>query len=268
MRNVFRGLIVALAALALVAAAGDVSFAQRPRGDGGRGGPGGRGGFGFGGPGGAGGGGITQLLQDENVRKELDLEAEQVKSLTEIGNTLREELDAQRQGFDFGSLRDLSEEQRNAKLAEIRQQSEKITSSAQKKIEEVLLPPQLERLKQIEVQSRMRFGAEQALTNGPLAEELKITDEQKEKLAKKQEEVQAALQEKIAKLRQEAQEELFSVLDPSQQDELKKKIGKPFTFSAPQGFGGFGGAGGPGGGFGGFGGGRGRDGDRGQRNNE
>lgn len=263
MRIVFRGLIVTLAALALVAAAADVSFAQR-----GRGGPGGRGGFGFGGPGGpgggGGGGGITQLLQDENVRKELDLVDEQVSKLTEIGNSLREELDAQRQGFDFSSLRDLSDEQRTAKFAEIRQQSEKITSAAQKKIEEVLLPPQLERLKQIEVQSRMRFGAEQALTSGPLAEELKITDQQKEKLAKKQEEVQAALQEKIAKLRQEAQEELFSVLDPSQQDELKKKIGKPFTFSAPQGFGG---AGGPGGGFGGFGG-RGRDGDRGQRNND
>src|SRR5688572_26962511 len=118
MRIVFRGLIVSLAALALVAAAADVSFAQR-----GRGGPGGRGGFGFGGPGGpgggGGGGGITQLLQDENVRKELDLVDEQVSKLTEIGNSLREEIEAQRQGFDFASLRDLSEEQRTAKLAEI-----------------------------------------------------------------------------------------------------------------------------------------------------
>jgi hypothetical protein len=96
------------------------------------------------------------------------------------------------------------------------------------------------------------------LTSGTLAEDLGITQEQKDALAKKQQEVQASMQEKMAKLRQEAEDELLSVLTPTQQAKLKSMIGQPFTFSQPQ-------FGGPGGGFGGGRGGRGgNDGGRGR----
>jgi Spy/CpxP family protein refolding chaperone len=195
-------------------------------------------------------------LQDESVRKELDLVDEQVTKLTDLATRLREDIQAQFQGVDFGSFRDLSEEERNARMAEIRAKTDKITADAQKEIDAVLLPHQRERLKQLGVQSQMRFGADRALSGGTLAEELGITDEQKEKLAAKQQEIQAGLQEKIAKLQAEARDELFSVLTSEQQAKLKAMIGKPFTFTA----GGFGGGGGFGtqGGRGGDGGGRGR----------
>lgn len=251
MRTVLRVTVLAIAAVVVIAICADSAVAQR----GGRGGQGGRGGGGFGFIGGGGGGGAMQLLQDDAVKKELDLVDDQVAKLEEIGAKLREDMQAQMQGFDFGSLRDLSEEERNARFAEIRKKGEELAAAAQKKIDEVLLPQQSERLKQLVVQSSMRFGADRALTSGPLAEELKITDEQKEKLAAKQQEVQAALQEKLAKLQAEARDELFSVLDPTQQAKLKAMIGKPFTFS-----GGPGGPGGPGAGFGGGRGGRGGDG--------
>jgi Spy/CpxP family protein refolding chaperone len=246
MRTVLRVTMLAMVAVAVIAICADPALAQR----GGRGGQGGRGGFGFGGGfGGGGGGGATQLLQDENVRKELDLVDEQISKLEEIGRKLRDDTQAQFQGVDFGSLRDLSQEQRDARFAEIRKKGEELAAAAQKEIDAVLLPHQRERLKQLVVQSSMRFGADRALTSGSLAEELGITDAQKEQLAKKQEEVQAALQEKVAKLRQEAQDELFSVLDPAQRDKLKAMIGKPFTFTG--GGPGGGGPGGPGGGIGG-----------------
>jgi Spy/CpxP family protein refolding chaperone len=245
MRTVLRVTVFAIAALAVIAISADSAFAQP-----GRGGRGGRGGFGggFGGPGGGfGGGGASQLLQDESVRKELDLVDEQVSKLQDIATKLREDVQASLQGIDFGSFRDLSEEARNAKMAEIREKADKITAEGQKEIDAVLLPHQRERLKQLMVQSQMRFGADRALTGGTLAEELGITAEQKEKLAAKQQEVQAKLQEKIAKLQEEARDELFSVLSSEQQAKLKAMIGKPFTFTGGPGGGGFGGLGGTGG---------------------
>jgi hypothetical protein len=95
--------IVAIAVLSM----SSVAFAQR-----GRGGPGGGGGL-F-------GGGQTNgldLLGDENVRKELDLVDDQIAKLQEVGGKMRDEMRAAFEGFDFQGLRDLSEEERNAKFA-------------------------------------------------------------------------------------------------------------------------------------------------------
>ncbi len=247
MRTVLRVAVVVVGILA-VGVLADSAFGQ----------PGGRGRGGFGGGGfGGGGGGATALLQDENVRKELDLVDEQISKLRDVAEKMQEDMRAQFQGFDFGSLRDLPEEERNARFAEMRKKGEEVTASAQKEVDAVLLPHQRERLKQLMVQSTMRFGADQALTNGTLAEDLGITQEQKDALAKKQQEVQASMQEKLAKIRQEAQDELLSVLTPTQQAKLKSMIGQPFTFSQPQ-------FGGPGGGGPGGRGGRGNDGGRGR----
>ncbi len=238
MKTVLRVAVIVAGVLA-VGILADSAYGQ-PGGRGGRGG--GFGGGGFGG----GGGGATALLQDENVRKELDLVDEQISKLRDVAEKMQEDMRAQFQGFDFGSLRDLSEEERNARFAEMRKKGEEVAASAQKEVDAVLLPHQRERLKQLMVQSTMRFGADRALTSGTLAEELGITEEHKEALAKKQEEVQAAMQEKLAKIRQEAQDDLLSVLTPTQQAKLKSMIGQPFTFSQPQ-FGGQGGGGGRGG---------------------
>jgi Spy/CpxP family protein refolding chaperone len=263
MRSVIRGSLFAIAALAVIAVCAGPALAQ----PGGRGGRGGRGGFGgFGGGGFGGGGGSTALLQDESVRTELDLVDEQITKLQEIAAKIREDVQASFQGIDFGSFRDLSEEERNARMAEIREKAEKVQAEGQKEIDAVLLPHQRERLKQLMVQSQLRFGPDRALSSGTLAEELGITDAQKEQLQAKQQEIETALREKIAKLQTEARDELFSVLTTEQQAKLKAMIGKPFTFTGgPGGPGGFGGGGFGGGGFGGRGGDGGGDGGRGGR---
>ena len=78
-----------------------------------------------------------------------------------------------------------------------------------------------------------------------MAAELKITDDQKEALRKKAEEVQAELNKKLTKLRDEARAEVLSVLTAQQRAQLDKMMGPKFEFSPPN-FGG--GQGGPGGG--------------------
>jgi len=227
-RSVVFGMLLSTAVLVVSPA-----FAQ-----GGRGGAGGRGGFG------GGGGELGQmmfLLQDENVRKDLEIVDDQVEKMRDL----------QRKSFDgmrdmFTGLRDLSEDERNAKLEEIRTQMEARQKDLVKEADEILLPHQKSRLQQIMVQSQLRRqNTGDALSNGKLAEELGITEDQKEQLAKIQEEVTKELAEKTAKLREDAKNKVLKVLTAEQKAKLDKLIGAPIEFAAPQ-FGG-GGRGGPGG---------------------
>ena len=139
-------------------------------------------------------------------------------------------------------------------------------------LEEVLLPEQMERLEQIEVQ-QMRAGA---LMNERVATELKLTAKQKEDLAKKAEEAREEviskmrelfqggdrenMREKMEEAQKDMETKLVSVLTSEQKKAFEDMKGEPFEMPAPQGRGGFGGrggAGGPGGGPGGRGGDRG-----------
>lgn len=229
-RSVVFGLM--LAAAVMVAAP---AFAQR--GQGGRGG--------FGGPGGGGElGQMMFLLQDENVRKELEIVDDQIEKMRELG---RKSFDGMREMFT--GLRDLSEEERNAKLEEIRTQMEARQKELMKEADDILLPHQKTRLQQIVVQSQLRRqNTSDALSNGKLAEELGITADQKEQLAKIQEEATKDMEEKIAKAREDAKNKVLKVLTAEQRAKLDKLIGTPIEFSN-RGFGGGGPGGrGPGGG--------------------
>ncbi len=227
-------------AVGLVVCSASITFAQP--GGGGRGGFGG-GGFGGGGRGGFGGGGLM-LLVDENVRKDLGITDDQVKKLEEFQTKVRDEM-----GQVFQGLRDLSEEERTAKFAEIQKKMTDMTDAAQKAI---LLPKQIERLKQISYQSQLnRGGTADALSNGDIAKELGITDAQKEALKKASDDATAEMQEKMTKLREEARQKILNVLTAEQQAKLKKLTGETITFAPFQFGGGRGGAGGGPGGAGG-----------------
>jgi hypothetical protein len=232
--------------VALVACSVSLAFAQG--GGGGRGGRGGgfgggRGGFG-GGFGGQGGG--LMLLGDENVKKDLGITDDQVKKLEDFQAKVGGEM-----GQLFQGLRDLSDEERTAKFQEIQKKMTEMTDAAQK---EILLPKQIERLKQISYQSRLnRGGTADALASEDIAKELGITEAQKEALQKASEVAQTEMQEKMNKIREEARQKIISVLTADQQAKLKKLTGEPITFAPFAGFGGAGGFGG--GGRGGFGGG-------------
>jgi Spy/CpxP family protein refolding chaperone len=224
----FRMWAMAFCAVAVVSAS-QVAWGQ----PGGGRGPGGFGGGGF-------GGGTAALLRDEKVKAELNIVPDQERQLEEVADKLRESA-----GDFFRNMRDLSDDERRARFEEFRDKS-------QKDVEAVLLPQQRERLKQLMVQSQMRFSGTAGI-NDTLATELGISEAQKEELRKKATEVQAELDKKIAKLRAEAQAEVLTVLSTDQRAKLEKMIGTKFEFSPPQ-MGGFG-QGGPGGrGPGGFGG--------------
>lgn len=214
-----------------------------PRGPGGPGGFGGRGGFG-----GPGGDGILGVLQREEVQQELQLVDEQRDKVRDVVESAREQMREEMREL-FSQMRDLSDEERRNRFDEVRTKMEEMNKEFETKLQKVLLPHQFDRLKQIDLQQRIQQRGANALTSGELAEALSLTDEQREKLQQRAEEVQKELQEEIAKLRADARMKMLDVLTPEQQAKLKTMMGDQFSLPdpGPPNFGGRRGRGGPGG---------------------
>jgi len=247
---IFRGKYQVLGLLAVIAlfCSADIVMAQ----------PGGRGGRGGGGFGQTSG---LQLLGQEGIQKELELVDDQVETLVELQ---QEQRDAMRETFmgmreRFQNMDD--DERRNA-WTEIQDEMRASNKEFDEKANDVLLPHQVTRLKQLLIQrENSRRGAGSGELSETLMEQLGVTEEQAEAMKKKAEEVRAKMTEKIQKIVKQAEEEILSVLDADQRAKYKELVGDSYDFNAG-GRGGFGA-----GGFGQRGGGDrgGRGGDRGGR---
>jgi Spy/CpxP family protein refolding chaperone len=199
-----------------------ISMAQPPGGPppGGFGGP-------PGGPGGFGGGGILQLAMRDEVQQELQLVDEQKDKVRNLVDGARDKMRDQFRDV-FANMRDMSDEERQAKFGEIRTKMEEMNADMEKDLGKVLLPHQIERLKQIDLQTKMRYRGAGALTGGDVAKALNLTDEQREKLEKRAAEVQEELQTKIRELQADARKKMIDVLSPEQQAQLQKLMGDNF----------------------------------------
>ncbi len=237
----------------------------RQGGPGGPGGPG-RGGFGGfgGGPGGPGGGGELMLLASEQVQKEIELIDEQIKEFEKLREEQQEKMREM-----FAGMRDLAEDERRAKFESMRGKLEEVQKELKEKMNAVLMPHQLDRLKELNIQIR-GMGA---LDDPEVAAELKITEEQKKELAAKREELGRKMREvftgnrgdgqqrgpseemraKFQQMQTEMTDALLGVLTSEQKARFEQMKGKKFEFDRSQMFGGRG-PGGPGGGPGGPGG--------------
>jgi len=243
--------LIFAAVLALVAT--DV-LAQRGGGPGGpggrRGGPG-RFGGGFGGPGGGmmGRGGMLALLQIDKVREELELLPDQQEALGKIAdNRPRPE---RPEGVDFRDRSEANRPKIEAFMEKMRQEREQFESKAVAQLEEVLFPEQMERLKQIEIQT----AGVRALMITHVADELKLTDAQQKELEEVSQNVgeemmskmrqlfqsgdREGIREKMEEARKESEEKLLNVLTADQKSKFEKMKGKPFEMPE-MGRGGFG----------------------------
>jgi Spy/CpxP family protein refolding chaperone len=164
------------------------------------------------------------LLQLDPVAKDLNLTDAQKESLKKIGDDARKTMSELRE-----SLKDASREERMPKLA-----------AAQKeiagKVDGVLDEKQQARLKEIGLQVR----GPGALMDPTIADTLKLTDEQKQKLADLSKERRdamrtarqdagndrAAAREKITPIVKESNEKMAKVLTPEQTEQFDKMQGK------------------------------------------
>jgi Spy/CpxP family protein refolding chaperone len=160
------------------------------------------------------------LLRSEQIQKELEIVDDQLKELEAIGEEMRE---------SFQGLRDMSPEERDEKFREINKELET-------RLNEVLLPHQQKRLKQITTQmgSRGRDGVAGMLTDGDLGKDLKVTEDQKKKLREVVESARTEMDEQMRKVRKDFEDKLLSVLTPEQRKQYEEMLGEPFEMDFRQ----------------------------------
>lgn len=255
-----RAVLAALATLILVGTATTSAiYAQPGGGGGGRGQFGGRGGGFFGG----GGGGATEslLLNSPQVQEALEIVPSQMKEIEELNAGMQEKLQSA-----FRDAQGGGEGDREARFDKIRDKMTEVANQYRSDLDKVLLPHQSKRLKQIAFQQEIR-GRGNVPNTDRIGDALKLSEQQKEKLKAKAEEMEKKLREQIAKIRKDAEDELLTVLTADQQNQFKELSGEPFELQGGMaGAFGFGGQGGGQGGFGGFGGQGGQGGRRGGGN--
>ena len=98
--------------------------------------------------------------------------------------------------------------------------------------EDILLPFQLERLKQIRLQAELRNGGSRAVESDAFADLLQLTEEQKEELRKKAAAAEVKLEREIKALRQKRHREVLEeVLTKKQLQLLDENLGRPIADS-------------------------------------
>lgn len=164
------------------------------------------------------------LLADENVKNELGVTAKQLAKLKEFQAKTRHEM---RQAIR--ELRNLSFEDRTGELQELQKRMAEATVAGE---QSVLLPKQLERLREIRVQFRLHQGSPAgALLSDEISQQLGLTDAQHEALKQAQQEVDAEMGASINRLREAARQKVLSILSAEQQAKLKLLTGESIQFS-------------------------------------
>lgn len=203
-----------------------------------------RGGFGggFGGPGGAFNNPMMLLGMNE-VQKEIKATKGQQKKI-------EEGLAALRGGFNFQELQSLSQEEREKKMEEFRKNAETANKAFEEKMNKVLKPEQIARLKELSLQRQGAMG----LLNPEIAKDVGLTEDQQKKMEgirdsarppalnfreASQEEREKWMTENRER-QEKAQAELLAVLTDEQKAKFAEMKGAEFKFPEPR-FGGFGG---------------------------
>jgi len=212
-----------------------------------------------GGGGGFGGRGMGQipgmdalaLLNMEPVQKELKLSTDQT---TKVRDSAAEAMSEMQE--IFSGLQDLSPEERREFLLKDTADAEKKVKELRTKVDALLDAPQKNRLRELVLQRRGALGS---LHDAEVASALKLTDEQKEKVAAMVEEARPgrgqggggggggaaggdreAMRARMQAAQKERNEKALAILTAEQKAELEKMQGPKFDFPA----------GGPGGGRG------------------
>jgi hypothetical protein len=177
-----------------------------------------------------GGGGISMLIGNESVQKELKLDDKQVEKAKELAEQNMKKFRDAREEFQ-----NLDQEERRTKMQAL---GKEINESTEKAIGEFLKPEQITRLHQISNQAR---GA-MAFTDPEVAKKLHLTDSQKSEIQTIVEEAgrevreifqqsqgdREAAMKKFAEHRKETLAKVTAKLNDEQQKTWKEMIGAPF----------------------------------------
>lgn len=165
----------------------------------------------------------ARLVQNESVQKELKLSDEQVEKAKKVATDVLDKFKD-----DFSKLKGASAEERA-------ESNKKVSDEALKSLGDVLKADQTKRLKQIELQQR-------GIGDPFVQKDLKLSDEQKDKVKKISEDVAEkrreifkdakgdfkGAMEKMTALNKETNEKYQGVLSDEQKKQWKELTGDPF----------------------------------------
>lgn len=179
---------------------------------------------------------LVFLLGREQVQKELKLNEEQTGKVKEMVQKLWEEMREQ-----WAGLREITDqEKRWAKMAEL---GDQMNRKARTQLQDVISREQRRRLYQIRMQVR---GPAYTLSGKRIASRLKLTDEQRKKLAEIDKDLQQKASEamkgfrdlsqeergkrfaELGKVRQKANQDALKLLTAEQKEGFEKMQGKKF----------------------------------------
>ena len=172
---------------------------------------------------------MENMLRDNQIQQELGLVEEQMKEIKSIQEAFSRQMQEQSQSLFIDGKFDAT------RARELGEKMQTVQATMKKKIDGVLLPHQQQRLKQLSyhVEMQNRPGG-QAIFQGRIAEELELTDEQKEELEERAEEIEKELEKDIAELKKKAREDLLKGLTAKQREKLDSMLGEEFQYTAPK----------------------------------
>ncbi|MCA9177560.1 MAG: hypothetical protein KDB14_23905 [Planctomycetales bacterium] len=165
----------------------------------------------------------SSVVQSPQVQVELELVEDQIKKLRAASDEFYK---AQSELYRTMS-KEMKDELGRAEFAE---RVAALREEMYKKIQETLLPHQLERAKQVAFQMRVRNGSSYSLyADSGIRELLGITEEQQKRLQERSKALNQELTEKYQQLRQEMADELLKELTAEQRKKLKELAGEDYT---------------------------------------
>lgn len=175
-------------------------------------------------PGGSGAIDPMSLLGNDGVREELELVGDQLDKFRNAEKELQEQISEKARSLAGGKLNPLE-------MGNIAKEIAELQKNKQDKLQSMLLPHQLERLKQVALQIQMKKrGAANTLLSDAVTEELGIDSEQKKRIEEKREELKKELAERTAKLKEEIRGKLLDELTAEQRSKLKELSGDDFEY--------------------------------------
>lgn len=192
--------------------------------------------FSIGGPSGFNPGSRSQLfnlLSNESVRRELKLGDDQYEGVKKINAEAQKRMSElfRSQVMQADGKGPTSISVGGSELREIMDENQSVAEEA---IEEILLPEQLERVRQLAYQVQVaQVGLGEALVDGKLGQEIGVFDDQKQNLTDRAAKIEAEARAAIVKIRAEARAKLFKELSPEQRKKAEELLGDYFEYEEP-----------------------------------
>jgi hypothetical protein len=175
-------------------------------------------------PGGSGPIDPLSLLGNEGVREELELVGDQLDKFRNAEKELQEQISEKAKSLAGGKLNPLE-------MGEIAKEIALLQKNKQQKLESMLLPHQLDRLKQVALQVQMKKrGTANALLSDAVTEKLGIDSEQKKRIEEREQELKEELAERMAKLKEEIRGKLLDELTAEQKKKFEEISGDDFDY--------------------------------------